>query len=444
MQHSPKHRLYFDIILGFFVLLTIFAIAAQEYILARNFVIDNHTGQSLHLYDDRESGGDSRIYLDNPGTMEWRCELGGKYDYPFCGFEVLLDAGRDSGIDLSNFDRVRIWLDYKGPSQTLRVYLRNYDPQYSNKEVRQSTKYNQIEFNVNLLNGYAEFSLRDFFVANWWVFDNNIPPHLSRPQFDNITIFEVQTGSGRPLGSHSFRLRKVEFVGQALSTADWYLTIMVAWIVIILAYLAYRILVLKDEVTVQRKRESELLEINQLLDAQGKALELKAKKDPLTGAFNRLGLEEAFSHGLYEWRNNKKPLSLVMMDIDHFKRINDKHGHDVGDVILSRLTELVHQHIRTQDLFARWGGEEFVLICRDTDLDNATAIAEKLRSLIANHHYPHGISVTASFGVSTLKTNQTLEQLFKSADSALYKAKQTGRNKVVVAPSSQLSVAQVK
>lgn len=433
MQHSPRHRLYFDIILGFLVIITVFAVTGQEQILEQRLEIDNHSGLSLNVYDDKESGGDSSIYLDNPGTMEWHCILRDSYDFPFCGFEILFDPGRTKGIDLTHYDKLRVWLDYSGPSQTLRVYLRNFDAKYSKKEVKQSTKYNQVEFNVNMLNGVAEFSLRDFFVANWWVFDNNIPPHLSRPQFDNITIFEVQTGSGRPLGEHHFRLRKVEFIGQALSAADWYLTIMVVWLFIILGFLGYRIISLKDEVVVQRKRESELMEINELLDTRSKALELKAKKDPLTGAFNRLGLEEAFSVGLYDWRNNKKPLSLVMMDIDHFKKINDTYGHDIGDLILSKLSDLIHQHIRSQDLLARWGGEEFVIVCRDTDIDNATALAEKLRGLIAAHEFHKNIQVTASFGVATLNTNENLEQLFKAADTALYEAKASGRNRVISA-----------
>jgi diguanylate cyclase (GGDEF)-like protein len=197
--------------------------------------------------------------------------------------------------------------------------------------------------------------------------------------------------------------------------------------------LASRIIKLKDEVVIQRKREAELLEINELLDTRSKALEIKAKTDPLTGAFNRLGIEEVISLGLQEWRQYRKPLSLVMIDIDHFKQVNDRHGHDVGDLVLSNLSNIVQQHTRAQDLFARWGGEEFVLVCRDTDLDSACTIADKLRELIANQTLHQNILVTASFGVATLKTNENLEQLFKAADTALYKAKSAGRNRVVTA-----------
>jgi diguanylate cyclase (GGDEF)-like protein len=425
--------LYFEIVLGLLVILTIFAIAGEEQILEEHLVIDQKSGLALNIYDDRESGGTSSIHLEDEKNMRWHCILRDSYSYPYCGFEVLFDKERTNGIDLRHYNKIRMHLDYNGPSQTVRISLRNFDPLYSKKEILQSTKYNQIEFNVALLNGVAEFSIKDFFVANWWVLENKIPPQLSHPQFDNITIFEVQSGSGKPLGKHQFQLHRVEFIGQALSTADWYLVIMMIWLGIILSFLAYRIIKLKDEVTIQRKRESELIEINEVLDTRSKALELQAKTDPLTGVFNRLGIEEAISLGLQDWSQHRKPLSLVMIDIDHFKQINDKYGHDVGDLVLSNLSNIVQQHTRTQDLFARWGGEEFVLVCRDTDIDSARAIADKLRELIANQTLHKNIKITASFGVATLKTYENLEQLFKAADTALYEAKSSGRNRVATA-----------
>jgi diguanylate cyclase (GGDEF)-like protein len=200
-----------------------------------------------------------------------------------------------------------------------------------------------------------------------------------------------------------------------------------------LSFLAYRIIKLKDEVVAQRKRESELMEINELLDSRSKALEVQAKTDPLTGVFNRLGIEEAISLGLQECRKYKKPLSLMMIDIDHFKQINDQYGHDIGDMVLSNFTRFVRQHIRAQDLLARWGGEEFVLVCRDTDIENAHALANKLRSLIASQSLHLDIRITASFGVATLKPQDNIEQLFKAADIALYEAKTAGRNRVITA-----------
>jgi diguanylate cyclase (GGDEF)-like protein len=423
-----------EIILVALVLITLLAIAAEKKILQAAMVITPQSGHLIELYDDSRAGGNSHAEITNLQNFQWRCTLKDKYAYPHCGFEIIFDPNREHGLDLSHVTKVRLWLDYQGPNKTLRVYLRNFDPRYSSVEIEQSTKFNQIEFSTDLLKDQPlEFSLNDFFVADWWLLEFNIPPKLRHPQFDNIIMVEVQTGSKEPLGEHNFQLKKVELVGQRLTTEKWYLFIMSSWLGIFVIFLGYRIALLNNQVRSQKKRESELLEINSLLDVRSKQLEEKSKTDLLTGAFNRQGIEDAIRIGLWEWRSQKKPLSLILIDIDHFKKINDEHGHAIGDHVLSALSNIVKQHIRSNDLFARWGGEEFVLLCRDTKIEQASLIAEKIRELIASFAFKDNVQVTASFGVATLNANETLEQLFNHADKALYEAKHQGRNKVIVA-----------
>jgi diguanylate cyclase (GGDEF)-like protein len=423
-----------EIILVALVLITLLAIAAEKKILQAAMVITPQSGHLIELYDDSRAGGNSHAEITNLQNFQWRCTLKDKYAYPHCGFEIIFDPNREHGLDLSHVTKVRLWLDYQGPNKTLRVYLRNFDPRYSSVEIEQSTKFNQIEFSTDLLKDQPlEFSLNDFFVADWWLLEFNIPPKLRHPQFDNIIMVEVQTGSKEPLGEHNFQLKKVELVGQRLTTEKWYLFIMSSWLGIFVIFLGYRIALLNNQVRSQKKRESELLEINSLLDVRSKQLEEKSKTDFLTGAFNRQGIEDAIRIGLWEWRSQKKPLSLILIDIDHFKKINDEHGHAIGDHVLSALSNIVKQHIRSNDLFARWGGEEFVLLCRDTKIEQASLIAEKIRELIASFAFKDNVQVTASFGVATLNANETLEQLFNHADKALYEAKHQGRNKVIVA-----------
>ncbi len=423
-----------EIVLVAAVLLTFFAIIAEKRILHSSITITPQSGYFTEVYDDKRNGGNSLSTIVNPQNFEWRCTLRDNFAYPYCGFEIIFDPKREHGVDLSSYNTVRIWMNYKGPNKTLRVYLRNFDPLYSSPDIEPSTKYNQIEFSTDLLKDqYLEFSLKDFFVADWWLVEYNIAPELSHPQFDNIILFEIQTGSKEPLGEHNFHLKKVELIGQRLTTEKWYLFIMLAWFVGIVLFLGYRVTSLTSQVHSQKKREAELLEINSLLDLRSKQLEEKSKTDALTGAFNREGIEEAIRIGLWEWRSQKKPLSLIMIDIDHFKKINDQYGHAVGDNVLSTLSQLVKDHIRNNDLFARWGGEEFVLVCRNTKIEQALLIAEKTRELIASYEFSDGVRVTASFGVATLHAHETLEQLFSNADKALYQAKHDGRNKVVVA-----------
>jgi len=159
----------------------------------------------------------------------------------------------------------------------------------------------------------------------------------------------------------------------------------------------------------------------------------QSTEDPLTGIYNRRYLENKLEEYVKLAQRHNRPLSLIMFDIDFFKHINDTFGHDVGDKVLKAVAKVVSENIRNTDIFTRYGGEEFVIIAPETTKEDAKILAEKLRSLIRNLHFEEGINVTCSFGVVSLEKHDTKETLLKRADEALYEAKKTGRNKVVVA-----------
>lgn len=121
-----------------------------------------------------------------------------------------------------------------------------------------------------------------------------------------------------------------------------------------------------------------------------------------------------------------------MVDVDHFKPVNDRYGHAVGEQVLTGLSALVKDNIRATALFARWGGEEFVLVSRNTGLRDAAGLEEKLRELLAAQDFDQVGRITASFGVATLRAGETLGDIFSRVDQALYKAKDQGRNRVEV------------
>ncbi|WP_341939522.1 GGDEF domain-containing protein [Marinimicrobium sp. C2-29] len=419
--------------LALLLLLTLAAILGERWILGTSMTLTANDGFLSH-YSDGAEGGGSVSEVTDPDAIGGRCRLADQAEYAFCGFELILGPRRQNGLDLTNFDRIKLFLDYEGPTKTIRLYLRNYDPAYSKPEANDSTKYNQIEFEADMVKQGEplEFSMADFFVANWWFQRYRIAPELTHPQFDNIVVIEVQTGSTPVPGEHLIKLKKIELTGQVLSTEHWYQGILGAWLIVALAFLAGRTVTLKRELSRRGERERELVEINSLLDRRGRELEEKVKTDPLTGAFNRQGIEEAIELGLAE-RRQGKPMSLIMLDVDHFKQVNDSHGHPTGDRILSGLSHLVQENIRGSDLFARWGGEEFVLVCRDTGLKDAAGLAEKLRALLEGQSFGEPVTITASFGVATLGARENLEHLFVRVDDALYAAKERGRNRVEVA-----------
>jgi diguanylate cyclase (GGDEF)-like protein len=161
-------------------------------------------------------------------------------------------------------------------------------------------------------------------------------------------------------------------------------------------------------------------------------------RDPLTGLFNRRYLEESLVRELHRAARSDKPLSVIMIDVDHFKRFNDQFGHEAGDLVLRTFAEIIQQHIRKSDMACRLVGEELVVVLPDAGLDVASARAEALRQAIHDlqlryQNKPLG-SVTASFGVAVYPDHAvTSEALLQLGDTALYRAKHEGRNRVCIA-----------
>ena len=180
------------------------------------------------------------------------------------------------------------------------------------------------------------------------------------------------------------------------------------------------------------KKEKERL--TNLIKERTKELEVLATTDMLTEIYNRRKLYEILEHEYTRAKRYGTDLSVIMFDIDYFKKINDTHGHDVGDYVLKTVAKNVKKVIREVDYFGRWGGEEFLIILPQTDLEGAMAAAEKIREVIENIGFGKIGKVTASFGVSTYikSLDNSPDEIIKSADIALYDAKKKGRNKVSI------------
>jgi len=158
----------------------------------------------------------------------------------------------------------------------------------------------------------------------------------------------------------------------------------------------------------------------------------KAFYDGLTGVYNRNKFDELVEIELKRDRRYKTNLSIAIVDIDNFKIFNDTFGHLIGDEVLIMIAHYLNENVRETDVFARWGGEEFVILFPDTSINNAKKVCEKLRIGISKLHHPLAGSITASFGVTQYQQNDLLATLFKRSDDALYLAKAEGRNKVCI------------
>jgi len=174
-------------------------------------------------------------------------------------------------------------------------------------------------------------------------------------------------------------------------------------------------------------------------------LRFQATTDPLTGLNNRLEFDQALAGEILRSQRYKSPLSLMFYDIDHFKDVNDAHGHQVGDKVLIQLSRFIQGCIRDTDLLARWGGEEFVILVPGSDGQTAARFAEKLRDAIGQVVFDTVETATCSFGVAQYADGDTAETFISRADAALYRAKINGRNRVELAspPASKQALASV-
>lgn len=152
--------------------------------------------------------------------------------------------------------------------------------------------------------------------------------------------------------------------------------------------------------------------------------------DSLTGIYNRVRFDQELNRWIDYCNRYDSPLSLVIFDIDDFKKVNDNYGHLVGDSVLQNITSVIKKVIRSTDIFARWGGEEFVILLPNTDIQHALEITERMRIGILEKKYDKVENVTCSFGLVSLQKNETTESLLQRVDKFLYKAKEQGKNTV--------------
>ena len=156
-----------------------------------------------------------------------------------------------------------------------------------------------------------------------------------------------------------------------------------------------------------------------------------ASTDSLTGIYNRMKLEPIMTAEVLRSRRYGRMLSVLLIDIDHFKLVNDNYGHNIGDSVLRDVAAVLKENLREADSLGRWGGEEFLVVAPETSTEGARKIAEKLREAVAAHRFIRDIKVTISVGVASLMADEWEEDMVRRADEAMYMAKNAGRNRIV-------------
>lgn len=382
---------------------------------------------------DSADGGTSAVQLtrtDSSIVVDYELREG--YAYPYVGVKIFLGDGKTRGRDLSKYDSIFVWVKPRGEG-TVRLYMRGYDSTLYRAGDESSLKFNEIEF-FPLEETYpAVFVPKEFRVAGWWVAQNEINVHKAHVDLSNVPLIEIQTGTNAPLGYGTLEIKGFCFKGKKIAKEKLVTALVAMWFVTFLIILIIRFFDYSRERAANKKKREELEKNLLALEIEKSEYEKSSKEDPLTGCLNRAGFSSILMREQENLSKNGSPVSFVILDIDHFKQINDSYGHNVGDEVLVNLTKLIQGKIRNTDALVRWGGEEFVILCGDTPIQNAQFLAEKLRMAIENGELIKQQKVTCSFGIAEMIAGEDPKRLFERADKALYSSKENGRNRVTSA-----------
>lgn len=414
-------------------LLTVLAIAAKPFIPPKTLLIypreDVKTGVFGPVINGRET-----VAALNKQQTHWRCDYPERYYDLSCGLAIYWNPpDADSGnalttIDASQYDGLRVQAIYEGRADYLRIYLNNNNPTHQTIHPGLTAKHMIALLSTDdLRSGPTFVSLQDFAVEEWWLISQNPRRSIAGPEFGHLVGMGIDSIDP---GIHRVHLNRIELVGVRIANETYLLLILAFWVAYLLLETCLRYYRLKQAAHHQREQLQGLSGGTDQLTKENRELQSRSITDPLTGVYNRNGLTQQIQH-LYGRNLLPVGTGLVVMDIDHFKTINDRWGHRMGDTILKEFATLIASEIRTGDIFARWGGEEFVLLADGNSAPALERLAEKLRQRVAARRFSTEpeCQITVSMGVTRAEAAETFEALFKRADLALYEAKKT-RNSV--------------
>jgi diguanylate cyclase (GGDEF)-like protein len=433
MESPPRALPRIEIVLAGLIAVTITLLVWHHFGMARVMEFSAASGRNVFVTDDRIQQGQSVATLvRQKDALVMDCDIHVAIAWPYCRIQFALTDGID-GVDLSAFDTVSVDFSYTSPRpHQVRMSLRNYEPGLSTPTDYMSQKIIEAQFAAPA-NGVVEFPVKVMRAAPWWIEARKVPMLQSDMRIDNVTSIDLAIGAADSPGHHRLVLRALKFHGKLISQNHLLMLLMAIWIAAALGWLTYTMRHYRAQLRKSTNRVALLSQINNALELEANELAGQAYTDSLTGALNREGLRDAL---INKWQPPPGPnnaLAVVFVDVDHFKNVNDTHGHTVGDEVLRAFATAVRSEIRSTDKLVRWGGEEFLIVCPGSGPNEAHALAAKLREVIHFHIWPCGLRLTASFGVTGLQHGEEIGDAIKRADEALYRAKSSGRNCVHMA-----------
>ncbi|MBB3168876.1 GGDEF domain-containing protein [Simiduia aestuariiviva] len=398
-----------------------------------NYVVEIEPSANTGIYltnDIHEGGKSEGALLIEEGFAELKCKTHTSAVFAYCGFLVpLRDPETGLGLNLSYFTSLSFDLTFDSDVRdTVLIYLHG-------EEFRMGESRTRIHMQpINPMPGMAHYHLElsDFFIPSWWLLYFAQDQSDSGTNLRNVIGLQITTGDNRTEKNTRLALGNIELKGKWIYAGQLYFYLLLGGLAIVLirgltSAFRYRAKYLES-----RERSAELYKLNKLLSVERDKFENLSKTDPLTGCINRAGARELLERLVCIAPTEGPKAALILLDIDHFKQINDSYGHEEGDRVLVELAAYLRSRSRNEDAVVRWGGEEFAIICPQTSGQQASLLAEHLRTRLPEVIAVQAKGITCSFGVAEF-VGSGVEAWFRRADAALYQAKAEGRHRVVLA-----------
>ena len=396
----------------------------------------------VSVEDDRLTGGASEGWLERKGRdLVVHCRIVHKTEWPFCKLSFDLAKG-GAGMDMSRDDYLTLEASYAGPGPgKFSLVLADAEEGLTKPERWETYKINQIDWLDVPRNGQLLVPMKWFGVAQWW--KDLVKPTMehSAVAVDNVVRVELMINADSREGEQVLTLHSLRLHGKLISRDALLMGLVAAWVLCVLVWLTILTLSLRTQLKDSKAAIALLSEVNKALELEARDLAGQVHIDPLTGVLNRQGLRAALMNTSSLLTD---PMAVVFIDIDHFKSINDTHGHDVGDDVLRKFASVIASGTRSSDRLVRWGGEEFLIVCPMTNVYQGQILAENLRHALHRQTWPAGMRVTASFGVAQHHEHDEVGVVIKHADEQLYRAKQGGRDRVCAHIATHTSSAAVE
>lgn len=425
------------------VVTTVLALFSFPYIPKKTLEIYPSSEVWWGAFTDSFSGGNTQVEYKNESLSAIECVMGETGSFNMCGnscvfvdntvvthdglLSDLVLATKISeriSLDLSGYSGVWIDIDYRGSANLIHLSLQNHEPAIDLPDAGRQFRPQSVGISTSELGKPIYVRLAEFRTSDWWLNQFSLHRMDSGTKFDRIRAVTVEIKDQPPHSKHYLEVKSITFTGEWISKENFYLVIIVAFAALLSLEGTFRIITLYKRNRATQKSLDDLNIYNHKLRSV-------AYKDELTKLLNRRAIHEIVNQKL-DFKN-QKPLAIVIIDIDHFKKFNDRYGHALGDQVLVSVAKSLRQASRDYDQIARWGGEEFVILTCESHPDHLLAYGEKLRKKVAStpilkEGSAHPIFVTISLGITQSRFDESFDAALERADKALYRSKESGRN----------------